>query len=114
MANQSGYSSAQIMSMQRDAERRVNEMRRIAQNRLRQTEVVLHPAPEPVNRPPAPNPVAAEPPLPVLPEANGGLTGILDRLGLDEETLLILILLLLLVNEGADSMLVLALVYVLL
>jgi len=36
--NQSGYSGAQILSMQKDAMRRVNEMQRQAQEKIKQTQ----------------------------------------------------------------------------
>lgn len=49
------------------------------------------------------------------PQASGAFPfqGILEKLGMDGETGLILILLLLLVNEGADRTVILALVYIL-
>lgn len=145
MANNAGnYSSAQIMAMQKDAERRVMEMRRMANERIRRTEKSMqggssapgaapahpsapaegnggfvqrqshpnenHPASmqkKPANLPPPTEEVQTE----LVPS---GMQGILDRIGLDEESLLILLLLLLLINEGADTMLILALVYLLL
>lgn len=202
MAERSGYSSSQIMAMQRDAIRRVNEMQRISQEKLRQTEAAFggrvdppapasppaaaqaaqampsspaHPEREEqspvqerrmpggmgmennsygVNRQghpggqgpnavpirhmgggnrPAPPPEVPPPPLEEVPaeelpegalppaEAGqteivpaGGLQGILQRMNLDSETVMLLMLLLLLVNEGADVMLIMALVYILL
>ena len=49
------------------------------------------------------------------PQASGAFPfqGILEKLGMDGETGLILILLLLLINEGADRSVILALVYIL-
>lgn len=49
------------------------------------------------------------------PQASGAFPfqGILEKLGMDGETGLILILLLLLINEGADRTVILALVYIL-
>lgn len=145
MANNSGnYSSAQIMAMQKDAERRVMEMRRMANERIRRTEKsmrdgssALSDMPSQVSAPAEGNGgfVQRQPhsnanqPSTIqkksanaansseavqLPCAPNGLQGILDRLGLDEESLLILLLLLILINEGADTMLILALVYLLL
>ena len=126
MAGNSGYSSAQILSMQKDAVRRVNEMQRIARERLQRTENAMGTAPAAVSRsnpPAAQAPVVPEhdTPQPVrpagqspVPSAGSPFTGILDRMGLDSESTLLLLLLLLLVNEGADNMLILALVYVLL
>ena len=148
------YSSTQIIAMQGDAERRVREMRRLAQERVRQTQESFqqggspsggaapsNQSPNRQNAPPAqaesgsipirhrgqhsppPSPPPAAAPEVCIPEnlpspppsmGESSLRGILDRLNLDEETLLLLLLLLLLVNEGADSMLILALGYLLL
>ncbi len=134
-----GYSSAQILAMQKDAIRRVNEMQRAAREKLRQTrqqmgepsperELPEQPSPEAKAAQPAPEkaPAPEKPPAPEKAPAapSGGQTqggeggsplqGILSRLNLDQETLLLLLLLVLLINEGADSKLILALVYVLL
>lgn len=139
MAVVSGYSSAQMLAMQKDAIRRVNEMQRQAQERLRQTQEILEPPPQEAD-PPAEEPAGeAEPsneeepagraePSPAMeegvpagqPPGTGAAAepspgmGILQRLGLDEESILLILLLILLINEGADSKLILALVYVLL
>ncbi len=171
MAYSKSYSPAQIMAMQKDAVRRVNEMQRIAQEKLRQTESAIgghpHPGnPEPqrqeVPSPPpnnssrpagghpqspqgggthanmhppgghmnqnhaqgrtAPPPPPAEPPArepEAIPVAEAELVtspfqGILQRLNLDQESVLLIVMLLLLINEGADVMLIMALVYILL
>lgn len=172
MAYSNSYSPAQIMAMQKDAVRRVNEMQRIAQEKLRQTESTIgghpHPGnPEPQQRqevpspppnnssrpigghpqssqgggphantpPPAghmnqnhapgrtsPPPPPAEPPArepDPIPIAEAELVtspfqGILQRLNLDQESVLLIVMLLLLINEGADVMLIMALVYILL
>lgn len=138
MAVVSGYSSAQMLAMQKDAIRRVNEMQRQAQERLRQTQEILEPPPQ-EDDPPAEEPAGeAEPaneeepagraePSPAMEEGvptgepgTGAAAepspgaGILQRLGLDEESILLILLLILLINEGADSKLILALVYILL
>lgn len=112
-----GYSSEEIMAMQRDAIRRVNEMRRISEEKLRQSGISPPQAPAaPATEPPPKFPEVSEPKpestSPVPPE--GGLGAFLQALGKDHETLLLLSLLLLLIREGADTALILALVYVLL
>ncbi|WMJ24402.1 hypothetical protein RBG61_06965 [Paludicola sp. MB14-C6] len=144
--NQSGYSSQQIMTMQQDAIRRVNEMQRLARERVANSDNrsnqnnQMHPehhTPQQQN-----NAVKVEHhnsntqnnqhheekqfnnnaeknesikvehcPTEIVSQ---GLTGFLDRMNLDTETLLLLGLILLLVNEGADVMLLLALGYILL
>ncbi|MGI5895057.1 MAG: hypothetical protein ACOX6P_10790 [Candidatus Merdivicinus sp.] len=113
----SGYSASEFSSMQQDAIQRVREMQRRAQQRLEESNRLA--AGMPANRPQMPkpsasaqktavSPPAAEPAVPALP-----FQGILEKLGVDGETGLILILLLLLLNEGADRTLILALVYIL-
>lgn len=125
MAVVSGYSSAQMLAMQKDAIRRVNEMQRQAQERLRQTQSLLQEPDAPPEEVPAQEPAPslepketappAQPQETAAPEESGNpFQGIFQRLGLDEESVLLLLLLLLLVNEGADSKLILALVYILL
>lgn len=139
-----GYSSAQILSMQKDAIRRVNEMQRLSQERLRKTREAMGEtaAAEPPSgfsqprtiedAPPQGQPIhsveqnpvqqevpqtAAEQQCPVPTESPAPASpfqGILDRIGLDKETSLVLMLLVLLVNEGADTKLIMALVYILL
>lgn len=130
MANQSGYTGAQIMAMQKDAMRRVNEMQRISREKLRQTQGIMQEVPAEAANPPA-NPVeakeeepqmieseiketAAEEQIAVSQNTGTGLQGILQRMNLDGETIMLLLLVLILINEGADNMLVLALVYILL
>ena len=110
-----GYSSEEIMAMQRDAIRRVNEMRRISEEKLRQSETAAQPKPaEPVFKVPQ-SPSEPPKPQPVPPAASpGGLGALLQTFGKDHETLLLLSLLFLLIREGADTSLILALVYVLL
>lgn len=103
--SRSGYSPAEITSMQREAAERVREMQRRARQRVEQTNRMTIPPPEP-SKPPAP-------PLPA-PEPAPPFQGVVDRLNLDGETMLLLLLLLLLINEGGDRTLILALVYLLL
>lgn len=159
------YSHADMMAMQRDAVRRVNEMQRIAKEKVsaangaenerddhrqsdrininrpshnepqqsgagihRQNEngnmhEMRHENEHPENRHHENNEkgiqdegFAAQLPLPF--DLNGKigapLKGFLDKMDLDQETLSLIMLLLMLVNDGADTMLVLALVYILL
>lgn len=107
-----GYSNEEIMAMQRDAIRRVNEMRRISEEKLRQSGNSALPAakppPDPLSIPPLQQEkLSATPP-------QGGLGDLLRLFGSDQETLLLLALLFLLIREGADIPLILALVYILL
>lgn len=125
MPGNSGYSSSQIMSMQKDAVRRVNEMQRVAQDRLRRTAAAMNGGAPSPSAPPAPHRQPAKPNQPAAPASPppapvegdpvpAPFQGFLDRLGLDQESTLLLVLLLLMVNEGADRSLILALVYILL
>lgn len=178
---ESGFTSAEILAMQKDAVRRVNEMQRIAQEKLKSSSAVLeanHTAAETVDSTlpltsllnnlseAAANQNSSLPPQAVTndfaanftadissesPQSDssnmqgdtiltyhddsgntynpqhdqinaccpqnsptGAFAGILQKLNLDEEKIIIILLLILLVNEGADSMLILALVYILL
>lgn len=165
MAYSNSYSPAQIMSMQKDAVRRVNEMQRIARERLRQTESTIggpsnsakqatpsgssfqennsrpsnnqtgaatvgpHGNPssfrddrnqhrEPGSSPSTHKEVSEPEPV-SIPQAEtelvaSPLQGILQRLNLDSESVILILMLLLLINEGADVMLIMALVYILL
>lgn len=114
--NQSGYTDAQIRSMQQDAVRRVNEMQRMARQRVDTPSGQQRPPNQqkpPDPKEPCTNPIAPEPCMqPTLPIQNG-LIGFLDRMNLDEEKILLIGILILLINEGADTYLILALVYIL-
>lgn len=110
-----GYTNEEILAMQKDAIRRVNEMRRMSEEKLRQT------APPEQQPPPPPSSSSKEEhPLPVqevsapAERPSGGLTAILQSFGGDRETMLLLALLFLLIKEEADTSLILALVYILL
>lgn len=113
-----GYTNEEILAMQKDAIRRVNEMRRMSEEKLRQT---APPEQQPPS-PPPPSPKEDEKPLPVQEQeisaptehSSGGLTAILQSFGGDRETMLLLALLFLLIKEEADTSLILALVYILL
>lgn len=111
MADGSNYSSSQIISMQNDAIKRVNEMQRISREKLNQSHQ------QQFNSMPIDNRSRThDEHETVQPEIvkTSTFQGILDNLNLDTETIIIMILLLLLVNEGADMSLILALVYILL
>lgn len=116
MANQQGYSSSEILAMQKDAIRRVNEMQKIAREKIALTQPNI-------NTPIVKKETKSEP----IPLASDNLehcdteviktttfSGILDKLNLDDEKALLIILILILLNEGADIMLILALGYILL
>lgn len=121
--------------MQQDAMQRVREMQRRARERVEASNrmAAALPAAQP---PPAPGMTARNTPAQSAmqsamhnvspartrtpaqhpaPQASGAFPfqGILEKLGMDGETGLILILLLLLINEGADRSVILALVYIL-
>ena len=119
----SGYSAAEISSMQKEAEERVREMQRKARRRLEQS----NPSPPP--HPPVPEPhpsvsknVPFSPPK-TPPETQKSprpepdrcpLQGEHDRLEEDGETDFLLLDGLLLVYEGGDQSLILALAYLIL
>ncbi len=94
--------------MQQDAIERVREMQRRAREKLESSNrsvPTAQPTAQPISRPIAVPQTENSPAQP--------FQGILEKLGIDGETALILILLLLLLNEGADRSLILALVYIL-
>ena len=68
----------------------------------------------PPKEPDAPEPAPALPPLPPLPPRQQGPQSLLRFLRLDSDALLILPLILLLGRDGADSALLLALLYIML
>lgn len=123
MEEKSGYSAQQIAAMQRDAVRRVNEMQRIAREKVAAPQQDIA----------AESPSTPQPNIPIrqqstaaqgtpLPAANHGLlsivqpnffSGILDKLNLDTETIMLMLLIFVLLNEGSDNILILALVYIL-
>ncbi len=117
--NNNEYTQPQIMTMQQDAIRRVNEMQRISRERLNQSNPVQITHPQP-NHNTLPGKNHNEHKQEAIVEhcetqvVHNGFKGILEKLNLDEEKLIVIMLLILLVNEGADIMLILALVYILL
>ena len=139
MAN-SGYSSREILDMQSDAVRRVNEMQRISREKtdaLNQSANFypqnfnnhIDPTPDFIQKPNEhyePNQQATNDPIfEPEPEPNidsdsisevvsSSFTGILEKLNLDDEKIMLIVIIILLVNEGADIQLVLALGYILL
>lgn len=97
------YSHSELMSMQQDAIRRVQEMQRRSQEKVQQSR--RQPAPESERKPPQQKK-----------EEGGALSPvetILRDLKLDHDRLMILGLLLVLINEGGDRTLILALCYLL-
>lgn len=118
--NNNGYTQSQIATMQQDAMRRVNEMQRLARQKLGNTQPLPSNQPNHHN-PPAQNhqehhvsPKALEPEPCMEEVVPNGFKGLLEKLNLDEEKIIVIMLLILLINEGADIMLILALVYILL
>lgn len=115
----SGYSASEISSMQQDAIRRVREMQRRAQKRLEESNrlaaggssLPAQPHPHNSTSQTSVHPAETQQPLPAQPALP--FQGILEKMGIDGETGLILLLLLLLLNEGADRTLILALAYIL-
>ena len=101
--------------MQRDAMERVREMQRRARQRIEETNRVVteSPAAPAPHRTMQPTPASHKPAATSRPAQPAPLQGILDRLNLDGDTVLILILLLLLMNDGSDQSLILALVWLL-
>ena len=114
MANE--YSGSDMLHMQQDAIRRVREMQRRANEKLRQ------------GNSPFPQSAAQSAPRVYQPSSSShervshlqtnsssadSLTGILDRIGIDNEKAVLLLLIILMLNEGADTKLILALCYLL-
>lgn len=97
------FSSAELLAMQREAERRVYEMQRRARKTLEyDDETPLLRKDEEKTETPVPK------------ENPGGIEGLIELLGKDNERSLILLLLVVLINEEADNELILALLYLLL
>lgn len=123
-ANGKEYSPEELAAMQKDAMERVREMQRRADETLRRSNASL-PQQEPPMNPPIPPPpeaprapqAAQHPPAPLSSpsldqQTSGGkLSQILSAAGMDQDRMIILGLLLLLYNDGADHLLLLALLY---
>ena len=111
----SHYSGEQLASMQKDAMDRVREMQRRADETLRRSNADFAPPPAEMKAPPAepvPIPPTPKPQVPVpCPEPIGKLENLLSVAGIDRDRIVILALLLILYNEGADQLLLLALLY---
>lgn len=107
------YSGEELASMQKDAMERVREMQRRADETLRRSNADFAPPPpraEPKQDPPPPPPdLPQESPAPV--STVGKLGNILSMAGIDQDRIIILALLLILYNDGADQLLLLALLY---
>jgi len=133
------YSEAEMARMQRDAEERVREMQNRARAAVEQANGGNN-GTQPRNRnwntssgarrtqqrrggqrteapPPAPPEASPPPPEPAAPPAQNPRTTIVEdvmgALSMDEDYLLIIGLLLILINQRADTTLILALVYLL-
>lgn len=131
----SGYSSSEILSMQRDAAERVREMQRRAQQRLHQSNTQPIGSPDQMNMrqsspqhnsgPAGRAPVFAVPPSrqetpspqqtasQASPLSFGSsIQGILDQFHLDQDRIVLILLFLVLMREESDPMLLLALAYI--
>lgn len=123
--NQNHYTNAELMAMQQDAIRRVQDMHRRAQQRVqgqpdstRTQRGTSHPAQrsrsngaqeQQHRQPPAPSPPAE------IQQTGEGtpIEKILKDLNIDKDRIILLGLIILLLNEGADRTLIIALVYLL-
>lgn len=123
----SNYSQSEIITMQQDAVKRVNEMREQAMRHINSnvTEDMSI-----IKEQPIVNDIAnveknekivsdfQEPVIPVadniMQPTTNSLAGIFDKLDLDSEKIILIGLMLLLMNEGADNTLLMALGYILL
>ena len=111
------YSGGDMMSMQRDAIRRVREMQRRANEKLGQQASPQARQNRPSSSPAHTEhnhavPVPATVPAEKVPQVSG-LSSFLSNLDLDQEKIMLLMLLVLLIREGADTKLILALCYLL-
>ena len=109
------YSSDELASMQKDAMERVREMQRRADETLRRSNASLVsppktevPPPAPLSPPETPKP---SPVPPIRPNTNGKISTVLSAAGIDQDRMIILVLLLILYNDGADNLILLALLY---
>jgi hypothetical protein len=130
------YNEAELREMQREAEARVRDMQRRARETVEDDAPPRQrgwnqnpgmrrypphgsgrrppPPPEPEQQTPEPEAPPASPDAPTEPSKTGTLLGdIMGSLGLDEDYLLIIGLILILVNQRADTTLILALAYLL-
>ncbi len=106
------YSSEELASMQKDAMERVREMQRRADETLRRSNAGLSSFTAEIPTLPAPAPSVPPPPeapKPIVP--TGKLGNVLSAAGIDQDRMIILALLLILYNDGADNLLLLALLY---
>lgn len=119
-ANSRQYSPEELSAMQKDAMDRVREMQRRADETLRRSNAALpmQEAPQATRPTSAPSELVSnpqtqqQPPAPLSAQASGGkLSQILSAAGMDQDRIILLGLLLLLYNDGADQLLLLALLY---
>lgn len=107
------------MRMQQDAMRRVNEMQRLSRQKVggRQQQGVPKPDGKKEENKPREERREAVPAAAMQSNVNFDLSttfkGMLSRMKLDSDSVIIIMLLILFLNEGADSKLILALVYIL-
>lgn len=126
MTSPSNYTQSEIITMQQDAVKRVNEMRQQAMkhiNTVEETPIVenIEQVEQVEEITPTEISEVAKDFEPVIPIDNNilhptvnSLKGIFDKLDLDSEKIILIGLMLLLMNEGADNTLLMALGYVLL
>lgn len=116
MANE--YTYSEIMEMQDKAIERVRQMQERARRTMVENpieNIPLEKVEDEKPQEPSPEEVKAEPVENISPKSNPrGMGGFLSglNLSLDKDKATVLPLLLLLMNEGADSLLLLALVYI--
>lgn len=122
------YTSAQILAMQNDAIKRVQEMQRLAKKQVENTTGFLpqnkvqsngHTKGQEKQAKHSQHIEQSNRKIESIPQnqtdvVRNGFAGMLENLNLDEEKLLLIFLIILLINEGADTMLVLALGFILL
>lgn len=131
MTSPANYTESEIITMQQDAVKRVNEMRQQAMRHINVSEEDTNVI-EPINTIELPqnqqnlsqveeNIIKEELTQPIEPINDNimqptinSLTGIFDKLDLDSEKIILIGLMLLLMNEGSDNTLLMALGYILL
>ena len=112
------YSHSEMMAMQQDAIRRVQEMHRRSQpkiqNQSHHSRNNTHPSSQQKNQEfPDKKQNSQQPIVPAKPNEESPLSKILTDLNLDHDRIIILALIVLLLNEGGDKLLILALCYLL-
>ena len=111
----SGYSMDEIAQMKRDAERRVEEMRRRSQELTRSANLDMGiEVPEFREPPEKPEKSQAAQKAPSVQQGQAGLSldGLVKAVGLGGDRLMIFLLVVLLINEHADPKVILALMWI--